>query len=116
MLASWCLAQVGDHDRAIEVIAAAREATTDGWERAAMRMRVAEELWWTGRCAEGLAELDAGADDPPGPWHDLLEANAACSRCSTATSTRLDGGASRSSDTTTCGCGTPPPSRSATSA
>lgn len=74
MLASWCLAQVGDHDRAIEVIAAAREATTDGWERAAMRMRVAEELWWTGRCAEGLAELDAGDDDPPGPWHDLLEA------------------------------------------
>jgi DNA-binding CsgD family transcriptional regulator len=74
MLASWCLAQVGDHDRAIEIIAAARTATTDGWERAAMRMRIAEELWWTGRCAEGLAELDAGADDPPGPWHDLVEA------------------------------------------
>ncbi len=74
MLASWCLAQVGDHDRAIEIIIAARKATTDGWERAAMRMRVAEELWWTGRCAEGLAELDDGSDDPPGPWHDLIEA------------------------------------------
>lgn len=74
MLASWCAAQVGDHDRAIEIIVAARDATSDGWERAAMRMRVAEELWWTGRCAEGVAELDAGTDDPPGPWHDLLDA------------------------------------------
>ncbi|MFN8024671.1 MAG: LuxR C-terminal-related transcriptional regulator [Acidimicrobiales bacterium] len=74
MLASWCLAQVGDHGRAIEVIATARATSTDGWERAAMRMRVAEELWWTGRRAEGLAELDAADHDPPGPWLDLIEA------------------------------------------
>jgi hypothetical protein len=74
MLASWCFAQTGDHDRAIEIISAARQATRDGWERSAMRMRIAEELWWTGRCAEGLAELDASAEDPPGPWLDLIEA------------------------------------------
>lgn len=74
MLASWCHGQTGDHTRAIDVIREARDATTDGWERAAMRLRVAEELWWTGRREAGAAELDAGADDPPGPWHDLLDA------------------------------------------
>jgi DNA-binding CsgD family transcriptional regulator len=73
MLASWCFAQTGDHERAIELIDTARRATRDPWVRAAMRMRVAEELWWTGRTAEGLAELD-GNDDPAGPWDDLLTA------------------------------------------
>lgn len=73
MLASWCVAQTGDHERAIGLINTARRATDDPWVRAAMRMRVAEELWWTGHPAEGLAELDAD-DDPSGPWDDLLSA------------------------------------------
>lgn len=73
MLASWCVAQSGDHDRAIAILDAARHRSVAGWERAAIRIRIAEEYWWTGRCAEGTAELDR-TEEEPGPWDALIAA------------------------------------------
>jgi DNA-binding CsgD family transcriptional regulator len=71
-LASWCLAECGRHDDAIEVLRSAREFVSTPWERSAIRLRIAEELWWTGRLDAGLAELDAD-DAPDGPWRALLD-------------------------------------------
>lgn len=70
-LASWCVAQQGDHERAIALMEGARSRIADPWERAALRMRVAEEHWWSGKPSDGLAELDRD-DDPTGPWSDLV--------------------------------------------
>ncbi|MGB8858658.1 MAG: hypothetical protein WCC60_05355, partial [Ilumatobacteraceae bacterium] len=73
LLASWCLAEVGRHDDAIELLKDAAERGADPWEQAAMRLRVAEEWWWTARLEAAQQYLGATELDP-GPWNDLLEA------------------------------------------
>lgn len=73
LLASWCLAEVGRHDDSIELLNDAAERGADPWEHTAMRMRAAEEWWWTGRLEQARQYLDATALEP-GPWDALLEA------------------------------------------
>jgi DNA-binding CsgD family transcriptional regulator len=72
-LASWCLAQEGDHDRSIVLLKEADDVFVTSWDRNAVRLRVAEELWWTGRREQGLEHLGAGSE-PDGPWNGLLDA------------------------------------------
>ncbi len=73
MMASWCAGQMGRHDDAVRFLRDALPQETDPWARAAMRLRIAEELWWTGRTEEGAATL-ADADAEPGPWTALIDA------------------------------------------
>ena len=73
MMASWCAGQMGRHDDAVRFLRDALTKETDPWVRAAMRLRIAEELWWTGSLQEGTAAL-AAADDEPGPWTALTDA------------------------------------------
>ncbi len=73
LLASWCLAETGRHDDAIELLKDAAERGADPWEQAAMRLRVAEEWWWTGRVELARQYLDS-TDLQPGPWDALLDA------------------------------------------
>lgn len=73
LLASWCLGQCGRSDESIELLKDAADHSTDPMEHAATRLRVSEELWWTSRQHEANKYLD-DTDLPPGPWHDLLEA------------------------------------------
>jgi DNA-binding CsgD family transcriptional regulator len=72
-LASWCRAQIGEHDEGIEIMRAALAWIADPWECAAARLRIAEELWWTGRCTAALDELES-AVDATDPAHALLVA------------------------------------------
>ena len=73
LMASWCVATMGQHDQAIEFLRNALACETDPWARAAMRLRIAEEYWWTGRTTQGEAVLAEG-DRDPGPWTALLDA------------------------------------------
>ncbi|MCE9622705.1 MAG: LuxR C-terminal-related transcriptional regulator [Actinomycetia bacterium] len=73
LLASWCLAEIGRHDEAIDVLKDAADHALAPWEQAAMRLRVAEELWWTSRQQAATAYLNE-TDLPAGPWHDFLDA------------------------------------------
>ena len=73
LLASWCLAESGRHDDAIALLRDAATRATDPWEQAAMHLRVAEELWWTGRVAAARHALQ-DAPLPDGPWTALLDA------------------------------------------
>ena len=73
LMASWCVSIVGKHDHAIHFLREALAIESDPWARAAMRLRIAEEYWWTGRLDEGHAVLDESAADP-GPWNTLLDA------------------------------------------
>lgn len=74
LTASWCASQMGRHDDAVKFLREAMTQEQDPWVRAAMRLRIGEELWWTGRVTEGAAAL-ADADEP-GPWTALTEAQA----------------------------------------
>ncbi len=73
LLASWCLAEIGRHDEAIELLKDAADHAIAPWEQAAMRLRVAEELWWTSRPEAATSYLDE-TDLPAGPWNELLAA------------------------------------------
>lgn len=73
LLASWCLAEFGRHDDAIALLKDAADRAMEPWEQAAMRLRVAEELWWTSRPDAATTYLDE-TNLPPGPWLDLLAA------------------------------------------
>ncbi len=73
LTSSWCLIERGEHDAGIAVLRQAHERTLDPWERAAIRLNVAEAYWWSGRVVAGADELH-GSSDPPGPWHDLCAA------------------------------------------
>ena len=75
LLASWCSSQLGRHEESIQFLRKVAAAETDPWARAAMHLRVGEELWWTGRLEQGAQTLRDGAD-PPGPWTVLLDAQA----------------------------------------
>lgn len=46
LLASWCLAEQGDHRGALKILRAAATVATDFGQQAAIGMRIAEELWW----------------------------------------------------------------------
>lgn len=72
LMASWCASQVGRHDDSIRVLRDVLPSEPDPWVRAAMRLRIAEELWWTGRVEEGAAALHAPED--LGPWTALTDA------------------------------------------
>jgi DNA-binding CsgD family transcriptional regulator len=72
MMASWCVGQMGRHDDAVRFLRDALTKETDPWVRAAMRLRIGEELWWTGRLQEGTAAL--ADDNEPGPWTALTDA------------------------------------------
>ncbi|MEQ1700701.1 MAG: LuxR C-terminal-related transcriptional regulator [Ilumatobacteraceae bacterium] len=73
LTASWCAAQMGRHDDAVTFLREAMATEADPWVRSAMRLRIGEELWWTGRTAEGAAALDSAAQEP-GPWTALTDA------------------------------------------
>jgi len=67
LLASWCHSLNGDHATSIELLRAALPREADPWACAAIRLRIAEEHWWTGDLAAGQAVLDeAAAEDGPG--------------------------------------------------
>lgn len=76
-LVSWCLGEVGRHDDAIAVLRTARTAARSPWDRAAIRLRISEELWWTARLDAATQELDDAAADGEGPWSALLTAQRA---------------------------------------
>lgn len=92
LTASWCASQMGRHDDAVAFLREAMAKEADPWVRSAMRLRIGEELWWTGRTAEGAAALESAAQEP-GPWtaltdaqvgvHHMLQGNlpAALARC-----------------------------------
>lgn len=74
LLASWCLAQQGRHDEAIELIERFRPAVETAWDRAAMDLRISEEHWWGAQdTGLALAALRAGIDGA-GEAAALLEA------------------------------------------
>jgi DNA-binding CsgD family transcriptional regulator len=76
LIAVWCLAEHGRHDAAIDLARDALAAARDPWTRAALRQRLAEELWWFSHDTGGaLAALDD--DGSTGPAQPLLEAQRA---------------------------------------
>ena len=76
LVASWTLSVTGRRDEGIDVLRAAigtgRAEGTSAWELTAMQLRIAEELWWTGRTDQGIGELSAPVAEGVGPWADLL--------------------------------------------
>lgn len=76
LIAVWCLAEHGRHDAAIELTTEALTTADDPWTRAALKQRLAEELWWyTHDTAGALAWL---ADDGTnGAGQPLLDAQRA---------------------------------------
>ncbi len=76
IIAVWCLAEHGRHDAAIDLTTEALTVEHDPWIRAALKQRLAEELWWFAHDADrALACL---ADDGTnGPGQALLDAQRA---------------------------------------
>jgi DNA-binding CsgD family transcriptional regulator len=80
--AAWSLAQHGRHADGLEVMEATLAHTDNPADRAALRLRMAEDRWWWGDVDGGLAELDAGESellvaqhgDAPVPMADLFRA------------------------------------------
>ena len=75
LLVCWCLAAIGQHDEAIELLQSALSTIDGPWDRAAVFLRLAEEFYWSGRTEQGLVYLDSATTGlPQGPWTDLLDA------------------------------------------
>ena len=75
LLAAWCLAEGGDHERSVDLMREARAGIGPGWESAALRLRIAEEFWWTARPDDARRELADGIDgDVRNEWDDLIDA------------------------------------------
>jgi DNA-binding CsgD family transcriptional regulator len=79
--AAWNLAQQGRFADGLAVMAATLEHTTEPDDRAALRLRMAEDRWWCGDVDGGLAELATGEAEirargatQHGPSADLFEA------------------------------------------
>lgn len=76
LIAVWCLAEHGRHDAAIELVTEALATASDPWTRAALRQRLAEELWWFSHdTPRALAVLDD--DGSTGGAQELLDAQRA---------------------------------------
>lgn len=74
ILASWSLAATGRQRQAIDLLREAATQVTEPDGRAALALRLAEELWWWARDPEGARRvLDEGIISlGPGQWADLL--------------------------------------------
>lgn len=75
LMASWCAGQMGRHDDATHYLRTVAAHEQDPWNRAAMHLRIAEELWWSRRGDDGERVLAEGRA-PAGPWTALLDAQA----------------------------------------
>ena len=77
LTASWCLAELGDHRGAIELLERTRPLIDDEWDRAALALRQAEEAWWSGGCRTSAIQLLRSERGGLGPAASLLDAQLA---------------------------------------
>jgi DNA-binding CsgD family transcriptional regulator len=77
LIAVWCLAEHGRHDAAIDLATEALAAARDPWTRAALRQRLAEELWWFSHDISGALEVLDDDDGSTGGAQALLDAQRA---------------------------------------
>lgn len=81
--ASWALADADDHVGSLRVLREANEVVVEPWNNAAIRLRIAEELWWPSLAAPAdLAGAERwlaaeGHEAAAGPWSALFDAQRA---------------------------------------